>query len=434
MRLPSSPSDGFISSDHTDSRFVFSDTLNQWTNIGQVASDGIVSHHKNGFISPEIASILYVLNDTKPINFKLIDAPLSYYYMIDTGSPSVILTNVENNNIRMEINRHALATLLQCSVCPGGKGKKGLDGRAGVDGLPGPKEIDFIVDVKSNVLSISAPVQTPLDTNISLRLFKNGEKKSEIYVEPNSGDWEVISSDIEINDDSKIAHHNGILEATIYTSDEWGDGWFARARQIGPKGRDGVNGDNFISLQESDLYGLKSVEAIVSLRRSKDRNLFYVKQSIGDMPVSSLRPHSSRSGDTAREIDLTGRHNSKFVAVEPAIDNNKKLNRWEMSAELGTQAPVSLPEWVPNCSCTADVFYDWSSQFEGTTNEVPIEFENQPSLPVKCCQEDFYFCPNLGDACEIESGGPWEWPPAAPPTGKAPDWNVWERPGRWLPL
>lgn len=430
--------DGQIIVDLSGTRWRYYAITNQWVDVGKEVESGIVTYQTNGMASPDIQGVLNTLTGLVISQFKLDDNQNAYYYLLKP-SGRMFLPSVEGNSVRLELNRAAATNLLMGSGCPGLTGVDGLRGQVGETGLPGPKEPVWTPKISGTTLTVTARVPTPLDTEISLRLY-NGTEFIEIWYK--DGESTVISTTRElVSYDLSIDGED--FSATVVSATPWGTGWTAKARQRGPKGPSGDDGISYIVINESALYGVVSTECVVSLRKAGDANMFYVRQGLSDLAVAHIRPYGGVQVDTCNVMVSTvqaasGTTNDKFVAAEPAIDSNKQLRRWEFSPKDYEVISLKLPEWIPDPSCINGVDYEWYEQFYHTADQVPVDFNRAPNLPERCCQEDFYFCPNLNtpDCGVIQSGDQpaWNWPPPAPPTGQEPNWEQYGKPPQWLPI
>ncbi len=410
-QLPKSPSDGQIAVDFSGSRYRYYAELNQWVNIGNSIDSQVVDYKQDGMITPNVVGFLEQLRAAAITDFKLLGNEDIYYYLFKAYVGRLFLFTVEGQNVRIELNRAALGHILKNSACQGATGKGGIQGLVGDNGISGSNETTYTPQIDGYQLSIAVPIQTPLTTEVSFRLL-NGDRFIEIWYDVGSGTSSIIQSTETITSHT-ISIDDGEFTATINIDGDWGDGWTAKIRQRGPFGRDGVNGDSFITISETDLYAFKATEFIASLRGAVDGSLFYIRQSVDELPTAHLRPGSQSvqvGCDVAFNTSETsaGDPSTLFGAVEPSIDSSKGIRRWVFDSQ--TLAAINLtdldlPTWIPDPSCfRAGVDFNWWQQFDGTVNEVdPGVIETEP-LEEKCCQEDFFFCPNIGP-CSIEPGG-----------------------------
>ncbi|MDP6585053.1 MAG: hypothetical protein QF535_10370, partial [Anaerolineales bacterium] len=342
-------------------------------------------------------------------DFKLIDNEDAYYYMLQSSTGRLFLFTVEGQNVRIELNRNVLSNLFLSTACPGTKGTQGVAGADGDDGLAGPNESVYTPQVDGAELSITVEVATPLDTEVSFRLF-NGTKFIEIWY-----DIASETSTIKQSSETILSHvlsiEDGMFSAVVVIDDDWGDGWTAKVRQRGPTGRDGDDGEPFIEITENSLYALKATEFIASISNS-NANLSYIRQTVADLPAAHLRPHNFTQASCEIVTLVSSDESGPSIiigAVEPSIDSNKLIRRWVFEPVTIALSDPDLPVWVPDPSCVTRVEFNWWEQFEDTDDECPVKFVEADALAEKCCQEDFFFCPNIGP-CPVLSGGPFQGP------------------------
>lgn len=400
MMFPKIPINEQIVIDYSGERYKYHKNINQWVDIGRELNSHVITPKQDGIITPSIADLL--------INVKEITAGLklqnnkAYYYLFKTPDKSFIFS-VEDNDIRIEINRSSINNLLFTTACQGKKGLRGPRGYPGKNGTAGPLEATYTPIISGDILTLRQTIPSPLDTEISLRLY-NTNAYIEIWYK--NGVSTVIQSTKTLNS-IDITHTNGIFTANITSN--WEPGWTAKVRQRGPAGLDGEDGTGFIELTESDLYGLEASQTIVSLRNSKN-DLFYIRQDINDLPTPRLRSHTNNNAPiiiSSNEVTP-----DKFAAVNTSLDNNKEIYRWQFETTNLNGPSLNLHEWEPDPSCaTFPHSYDWAD------DSVPVEFK-ETQIADKCCQEDFYFCPNGGCSTDpdVVSNGPW-----------VPIQPIWER-------
>ena len=373
------PIDGQIISDSNGERHRYYSELNQWIDIGKVITSQLVNYQQNGLINPAVKALLETIQI--PVNFKIFNNTNVYYYLLNSSGKAFAI-NIESSDIRIELNRAALAYALMRFICPGGKGLVGPTGINGTDGLPGAMEHSFIPQIDGNKLSLAIKVEAPIDTLISFRLYKSNYYV-EILYNIFTKQWEINTSSQHILlEYSSITYVDGIFNAVITTEENWGDGWLAKIRQVGPDGWVGNDGNSFIEINKYDIYGPTIQQYIATLRNIND-DLYYVSEKLGDGPTARLRPTAS---GIYTSIDTV-------AAVEPSVDSNKGIRKWVFSATI-TSNNIDLPIWVPNPACV-DVDFPWYQ----SVNNLATTFVESEHLKRQCCQEEFFFCPNLGDAC-----------------------------------
>ena len=396
------PVDGQVITDSSGTMLRYHADINAWISTGAVLNTQLVTIKDAGLVFPELAAQLDKLSNVP--TFKIFQNPDAYYYII-IGARGFYNTSVEGNNVRVELNRGTITRTLFMKACQGERGPKGYDGVAGANGLPGPNEISFAVVVEGAKLSFVAPVAAPLDTQVSIRLYVNQSLSLEIWYDPfdqGTNVWELVSNISGIGIMSaEFGYADGDLSVSLTGDKEWGSGWSAKARQRGPVGWVGVEGESFLEVTESVLYSITSSQFTMSLRKASDDTLYMATQTLGEMPAFHLRPVSIQN------FNSTFLSTDTVASVEPSVDNSKLLRKWLLPASDDKADPLVLPIWTPDPSCLRQGFngvgldtptdeFDWHSQFTGD-QALPVNIESPGMIPKRCCQEDFYFCPNLNE-------------------------------------
>ena len=334
---------------------------------------------------------------------KIVPMTAAYYYLLNPRDWTFKFF-IEGNNLRAELDRNYVATLLRNAACScgfGAKGRRGLMGRDGSDGDQGPAEKFWLADIETNDLTFEADVPAPLDTPISIRLIQNNQEFAEIIygldgsvaITEHDGFENGITSTAIVLDGEKLS---GVITATK----PWEGSWYVKARQVGPIGWAGEDGETFIEIAEEASPHIRSNKMITDLRNNAYDIFFTTNYSIDDLPSPHLRPHS---------IDLTSYESgwrlltwAKYGALEPTIAQGKSIRTWEFDSKTIDKTDLALPDWTPDPSCLkpdADNIVPESVEFGWWSDESGIgEIIKQPEelLPEKCCQEDFFFCPLLG--------------------------------------
>ena len=391
MIYPHNPTDGQIVVDPNGDRYRYYVDLNQWINIGSVIQSQLVSYHQNGLISPAIVNLLFKINLSD--NFKISENQNVYYYLLK-ATGRLFKFNIENANLHIELYRNALTNALIGRSCPGLKGQEGPQGITGINGLLGPNESIYLPEINGNLLFLSVDVPTPLSTPISIRLYNNTSSDIiEILFDISTGNWEVMSGSEIDETASSVEYSGGKLTCTIIRFGAWGFGWTAKARQLGPIGLPGNDGNQFLAI--SNIYAdiVKSTEAVNSLRFA-DSDLFFVRTNLVELPTARLRPYQSSLTSNMSNNALTVAN--AFVAVQPSVDSNKGIMRWIYESIEYSKDNLNLPVWVPDPSCGNEASFEWWNNINTS-----IPFRMADALPKKCCQEDFFFCISNDDPCGI---------------------------------
>ena len=428
--------------------FEFDGEGDSWVFKGQLQDPDVVTEQEDGLVSIPIFDRLQQIQDQ-------VDAGISYdINKLFTGtfgaSPQVAGTLEESNlpyfyyfyssdrlvkfmpelsvgmdkKFRIEVNSESIIRRLLSLQCRGPKGSDGLEGDAGSDGVPANNELfRQPLNQTSTEFEFSGFVASPIDTDISFRLFQDKVQIIEITVplSPTSpigvidtDEFVVSLSDTIIEYEPSANVLSGVVVLSTGTFDE-GE-WEWKGRQVGPKGEDGEDGDDFLELV-TEFNGDPNVafkQAIISLRKSEFRsNLFFLKQELfTKVCVPNVKA-------TAGAIPVGDATESNLVALEQTSSSCKNIGFFKFSPEEFAPDLV-LPQFTPGKQCLDrrrfDIAnFDWASESEPA---LPFDIFLDPRPEETCCQEPFFFCPNLGDACEV-LGRPIVPEPGDPPSSSS---------------
>lgn len=424
-KLPLNPEDGDQILDSFGNVFEYTAEKNCWIFLGLLQDPGIVTEESDGLVSTEAFELICQIQN-------LTDAGVSFdRHKLFTGDPTIApyfflfyssdrlvkftpeLTTDLRKRLRIEVDRAAIIARSLSIVCNGPKGAEGLKGDAGTDGTPAANEVFRDPDsITSDTIEISATVSTPIDTDISLRIFQDRVEVIEALL-PLSGTggtaqdvtfftavgFAVDESASEIFYDPSSEE----LTATIVLSNGEFDGLSVfefKARQVGPGGRDGEDGTDFLEIVD-DFFPddtVKFSEAILSLRKSSlNDNLFFTTTRLfEEICVGRIR-------SVAGSLPIGTLEESRLASVELTTNSCKNIGSFQF-VEEDFAPELDLPQWIPTKQCNDRrrfelANFDW---FDQTSPAIPFTFVQDPEPPERCCQDKFFFCPNLGDACEID--------------------------------
>jgi hypothetical protein len=225
----------------------------------------------------------------------------------------------------------------------------------------------------------------------------------------------------------------GIVSGIIYSSSgNWDPKkWTVRSRQRGPDGPDGFDGETRLRIGYADIDS-SNVEAacpLVNVRLDLIRKVLLTQcvSFANDVCVSKVRVSARMNTLTSGNIK-----NSLFAAAEMSLGDCKSIHIYK--PELGSYyvPELDFDTWEPQGNCVTQRHYDrhkfdWVSTVEGGACSPFGVYNKKPNdaFPYKivtaaippddeCCQEDFFYCPNVQDGpCEGE-------PPLPPPEPPEP--------------
>jgi len=472
--------------------FEYNAEQDEWIYRGQIEEPDIVTWDQDGLVYPSVYRKLLLIQELmdRGIDFGLfkLDTPgdTPYYYFFYSADDLLRFYPETGSRLRVELDRNRLYHKLLRSCCAGPKGPTGSTGDTGRAGVPADDEkFRLPSSVTSGEFDIDTTVETPIETAISTRLFRDETILVEYLLAIDSGS-DVVSvngaGDINLTEEQKqaaelesearglaeqgdidgaiakleeiielvvdVARINSIIDSLnfdgtwpeeqsplqiiIYddqididltgtelnfdrsTNRLWGTlafthgaddiaDWRYKARQRGPKGKDGNDGSPFveISSQVLDDPQIRSSEAVVSLRKSDLTNqLTYLSDTLpSDVCVSNL----SLSAGALPVGDILS---AKFASAKLTTRRCKDIGFYEYnSSPVGVAAaayvhpPLELPAWEPTGDClTAARFSAYKFEWWDLTDpKYPFRIFVPPRPNEQCCQEPFFWCPNVGD-------------------------------------
>jgi hypothetical protein len=172
--------------------------------------------------------------------------------------------------------------------------------------------------------------------------------------------------------------------------------WKYKARQRGPKGKTGKDGEPFLEVSDQVLDDptVRSNSAIVTIRKSDLTNVITFLN--GDMPDDICVNNLSISAGALPIGDIL---EAKFLAAKVTTRRCKDIGSFEYAVPEFDPPPLDLPAWEPTPDCiTAAKFsmykFEW---WDLTEPKYPFRIMTPPRPNEQCCQEPFFWCPNVGD-------------------------------------
>lgn len=365
---------------------------NSWIHTSAEYNDDLVTLMSDGLISPTIMEKLEQIkqynSDGRLIGPKLISSPNAYWYLLN--SPHTLNVNVNGDVIDIDIDTNKIIKQLhRTTYCHGQKGKTGAVGSQGEDGTPAPSEEYLIPIIKEQVMIIETEVLTPLDTPISTRIYYEFQLKAEIRYDLNN----VVSfnyynqSEILDEDKTTVIFTNGVLKAELYKKDgkNWEKNWKYKARQVGPTGSPGIDGNKFLQAIDNNVAdtSIRNDRSVRIIRKNGRDDIIYIIAAMGEVtPVAHLRINNDVSFIQIPQTLRNEEANEYWAAVEPTADA-KNICRWRLLSDNIKADDLTLPEWTP---LKVNGYGGWT----GTelVNDVP------------CCQENLFICATVIQSCK----------------------------------
>lgn len=374
-----------IKSDEFGNIYIYDASINAWIKKGIIDVPSIVDENNDGLITPRIVRKLELLEqynynkDQFSIYLSDNTDPVNYYYF---RSPNNLINITHYDNIlQFEVNRNVLDhNIIKLFQTKGPRGFKGPSGDKGRDGIQcDPEEFFYGTTIETGIY-INHYVATPIDTEISLRIYDNSDNQiAEVWITLNntimikSGEDNINSIDISLNDN--------ILEGVINLKTSW-DVKF-KARQRGKKGKKGRDGLSYLEVktQTIDDEFIKSKTALINLRKSpSDSDIYYY---IDEVLKENIAHKITAEFTHPSENDL-------FPAVQ--LDNivAKKIGIYKLDNIKPLEEPIyTLPQWIPNSNCRHFNDIDFDVDFDGIILKNDFKVDN--------CIQPFTF--KVGGSC-----------------------------------
>jgi hypothetical protein len=416
--------DGTIVLDNSGDQWQYNSKLNIWSCIGSFQTIPVVTSTNDGLISPAIYSRINaiseaVANGLKFDALKIYPHTLGYYYLFQSSNHTITFEPESANDLRIEISRPRLLSLLSQLKCPGAQGEVGEQGATGDSGVAGKAEAKHIAVVEGSTLTIDAIVGSTIDTPISLRLFRNDSSESSLTIwQPiNGDDFIIIYSEFELSIGSFLNYDRvGSILYGELISNEWSsDTWYYKANEIGRKGTQGVDGSGFFDVVENSLVDdtLNATEAIITLRYNNPQpDIYFFSDTLFSKNcVSKLA--ISHTCSTTNVDDLSTVVDLSLAAVRSTTETCKNITRFQFIEKQTTAPTLEFVEWTPIEACwtqhqanqfnwkdfTPASIVAWREANSSTNRDTRYPWSIiEPQFPgQRCCQEDFFFCSNVND-------------------------------------
>lgn len=314
------------------------------------------------------------------------------------------------SKLRIEVDRGRLYQKLVRNCCVGPKGNKGDKGDTGTAGVAADDEVfQTPIITTDGRFTWSAIVETPIDTPISLRVFGQDDNNPILEIlhpidgtSPmviiNDDDLNIEETSFESNYESTSKLFSGSF--TVLSGGEDIDAWRFKARQRGPKGAAGEDGKAFLEVitQLLDDPSVRSTDAVLSMRKAaaSDDLVIFRSALFEEIPVSNLSAMAGRIDNILED---------NFASVAVTIEEAKDIGFFKFDEPDFAAPQLDIPLWTPTADCVqarrwSQYRFNW---FDQTDPDYLFSILGAPRPPEQCCQEDFFFCPNVGDnPCGIQ--------------------------------
>jgi hypothetical protein len=129
-----------------------------------------------------------------------------------------------------------------------------------------------------------------------------------------------------------------------------------------------------------------------------------VEKKIEDLPPDHKIIRTPLAGKIISNIK-----EARWVAVMTTTQTCKDIVYYQIAPTDDEPPPLKIPQWTPQKQCSDTVRYDmtkfdWVEEVTPDQDSLPFEIMIDPRPPEQCCQEDFWWCQNLGDTPCIPEG------------------------------
>ncbi len=195
-QFPNNPVDGMQVLDAFGNIYQFRSAEQTWEYIGIIQAAQTVNATTNGVVPPDVYAKIQQLQNlissgvafdkNKIFIGKNNNSP--YYYYFYSSNDLITFEPFKTSGaqkLRIEVNRQKLMQLLTATPCIGPTGLKGPIGNGGRNGIKAPLEkLQVPSTISDTHIKINSKVPTPINTDISLRIYVSGTQIIEISIDP----------------------------------------------------------------------------------------------------------------------------------------------------------------------------------------------------------------------------------------------------------
>lgn len=384
-QIPTNPVDDKQYCDTHDRILKYDQETKTFIKNGVAQSATIVTQDNDGLVYPElyekIALVKSELAGTPPQYIKLYPGTDARYYYFTNTNKLIKIKQEDENKIRLEFNKSVFYHRLCSNTCPGPEGDKGDKGRKGDPGDSYGIEPSFAIGtpeitlINNNTILIDKIVLTPIETDISIRIHREGQEIFEILIDPTTKETEIINSTDNEELTIKSLSYNDETEqllVTIESNVEWTNELFY-VLQYGPDGDKGDDGTCIYDiihtiLGDGDIR--KYTRPIVSVRFSSDGKIIYLTRG-NIFPKKCVAKLSfDTSADGFAQLFTNQPRNGNFLAVRKRLESCKQFVYWQFNGEIVSKDDLFLPQWTPQDDCATgqrwdDVKLEWIPDTDG---------------------------------------------------------------------
>lgn len=228
----------------------------------------------------------------------------------------------------------------------------------------------------------------------------------------------------------------------LQNNGSWEGSWCLKSRQKGPDGATGNAGESAVRIIECQLDTTNIVATcpIINARLDCDQSTIFTMCSdiLAEICVQKVR--LSRS---TLPVSDKSALDAVFASAQMVLSDCKRIYRYQVVLADDESDDLSLPHWDPQPGCVTKRHYnrhkfDWMTKtkdlaacanpltawYDSDMVPRPGAYPNTiviAPVPPKdeCCQDDFFYCPNIQDGGCVDTGTG-EAPPPPPPAPAPP--------------
>ena len=332
--------------------WIYDARVKTWIDMGYVDVYGVVTEDSDGLVYPSLFEVVDSIDPDKFNGLKILDNAKANFYYIYSSDKTIKFRQEEHlgeQKFRIEVDQAALAKKFREFRCQGPKGEQGNKGEQGTAGIPAANEPTHRLDIDgSGLIEIEVEVATPIDSPVSLRLFRNQQQIGEFLIYQ---DGEVAMAFLEEYSLKEGTTYNiyiedNILYATFELDGDLTGTWTYKARQTGPKGNDGDDGNWFLAVEETEISdeNLVSNDAIYEISKSGNDIGYSISTVNDNVCATGIIP--TDPGFFKLRLDTT-----RFLSAKYMVPNCRDLVRWEYERPDIAIPDIDLPQWTPTECC-----------------------------------------------------------------------------------
>lgn len=378
-RLPRRPTVGQIVCDGSGNIWQYDVITNSWVNKGTLDAPPTVTESQDGLVTTDVFDRIDLLKtatnsgNSLPEELKIKPHTDVYWYLFHSSDKLIKFIPEDQNILRIEVDRGRLYSYIVSSRCRGPKGETGEKGDPGIDGASNGAETcveQVTISDDGNEIVFEASVQTPLTTDISLRLAASPTDDPVIIILvpaiAGAPIIDYVDSSISLNTVATISsirfdNKTGVLSGSFVSLNGFGGSTCVLAKQKGPDGVKGDDGSCILKPNECSVSytDIQFTSPIVAIRKGcNDNQLLTMSANLFSTTcVSKLRFDAASpdyanlfSGGIVNGTTVTGR----MLAARKTLDPCKELSGFKFAPIVAARPALELPEWQPQSDCNVE--------------------------------------------------------------------------------